>query len=258
MIEKYLVGSDPEGFLFDHKTGMHVPAIGLIGGEKRQPRPIIGHEGFAVLEDNVMVEYNIPPSEFGEKLEEHTRFMTNIIEDKILGFRYELQYKPSAEFTTEQLNSEKAQEFGCEPDIDVWEEDIRLLDIETTNMRFAGGHIHFGYPNADFDLSQKIVKVFDLFLGIPSVLLDTDEERRKLYGQAGAFRFKDYGVEYRTLSNFWVNKHEKLIVSLINQSIEAINNNIDVSNFNNTVRVAINTSDKDMAQKLIKQYNIKV
>ena len=44
----------------------------------------------------------------------------------------------------------------------------------------------------------------DILLGLPSVLLDPDERRKQLYGKAGAMRFKKYGAEYRTLSNFWL------------------------------------------------------
>lgn len=50
----------------------------------------------------------------------------------------------------------------------------------------------------------------DLHLGVPSLVLDKDTERRKLYGKAGAFRPKPYGVEYRTLSNFWIWSEENI------------------------------------------------
>ncbi len=49
--------------------------------------------------------------------------------------------------------------------------------------------------------------MLDIFMGIPSVLLDNDatsNQRRSLYGQSGSHRPKDYGVEYRALGNFWV------------------------------------------------------
>lgn len=52
-----------------------------------------------------------------------------------------------------------------------------------------------------------IIPLLDLFVGIPSVLIDRDEgakERRKQYGKAGDFRYQPHGIEYRTLSNFWL------------------------------------------------------
>ena len=52
----------------------------------------------------------------------------------------------------------------------------------------------------------SVVRMMDLFLGIPSIFLDTDEtskERRRIYGHAGSHRTPDYGLEYRALGNFW-------------------------------------------------------
>jgi hypothetical protein len=50
--------------------------------------------------------------------------------------------------------------------------------------------------------------MLDLFLGSTSVLMDHDPTslaRKKLYGGAGNHRWcPAYGVEYRTLSNFWL------------------------------------------------------
>ena len=51
------------------------------------------------------------------------------------------------------------------------------------------------------DTSLEIVKYLDMYLGIPSVVLDPDKKRRKLYGKAGAFRLQPWGVEYRVLSS---------------------------------------------------------
>lgn len=53
---------------------------------------------------------------------------------------------------------------------------------------------------------ETLIPLLDLFVGIPSVLLDDPKqqrERRKVYGRAGEFRLTPYGIEYRVLSNFW-------------------------------------------------------
>jgi hypothetical protein len=49
-----------------------------------------------------------------------------------------------------------------------------------------------------------------MFLGLWSVIRDPDTKRRELYGKAGAFRFKPYGVEYRVLSNFWLHTPDRM------------------------------------------------
>ena len=71
---------------------------------------------------------------------------------------------------------------------------------EDKNLRSCGGHVHVGTKHDPI----HVVKAMDIYLGVPSLKLDPDKQRRKLYGKAGAFRFKSYGVEYRTLSNFWI------------------------------------------------------
>ena len=38
----------------------------------------------------------------------------------------------------------------------------------------------------------------DLFLGVPSILIDPDTERRKMYGKAGDYRLKEYGRRNKT------------------------------------------------------------
>ena len=49
-----------------------------------------------------------------------------------------------------------------------------------------------------------LAKLLDSTLGSMFTLLDPDIKRKKMYGQAGAIRFKPYGIEYRTLSNYWL------------------------------------------------------
>lgn len=60
------------------------------------------------------------------------------------------------------------------------------------------GHIHIGYNNPEIEKSVDIIKAMDLFLGIPSILMDKDTLRRSRYGKAGAFRFKSYGKRKKT------------------------------------------------------------
>ena len=56
----FMIGSDPELFLED-ANGKVISAIGKIGGTKKRPKPVkaLG-KGFAIQEDNVLLEYNTP------------------------------------------------------------------------------------------------------------------------------------------------------------------------------------------------------
>src|SRR5690606_5853835 len=87
--------------------------------------------------------------------------------------------------------------------------------------RTCGGHIHIGYDSPDFIVSEDIVHAMDTVLGLESINLDKDDRRREMYGKAGCFRVKDYGVEYRTLSNFWLQSDE-LKKWAYNKTLEAI------------------------------------
>ncbi len=50
---------------------------------------------------------------------------------------------------------------------------------------------------------MRLVKALDYLVTLP-MLKDDDPRRRELYGQAGCFRNKPYGIEYRTPSNKWI------------------------------------------------------
>lgn len=103
--------------------------------------------------------------------------------------------------------------------------------------------------------------MMDLFLGVPSILLDKDERRRDLYGKASAYRDTTFGLEYRVLSNFWTKSKESIdwayesVVTVMNLYFDEI----DISNEDLvSARLAINSKDKDLARKLIKKYKIKL
>jgi len=121
------------------------------------------------------------------------------------------------------------------------------------------GHIHIGYENPDTDTSIAIIQAMDLFLGVSSILLDDDTERRVMYGKAGAYRFKKYGVEYRTLSNFWI-KDEQSIKWAYEQClkmVEFINSGGIITNPQDIIQ-CINTCDKKLAEEILDDYNISV
>ena len=72
------VGADPELFLLDITTDQYKSAEGLIGGTKEEP-VVISKEGFAIQEDNVMVEFNIPPAKSSTEFVNNNQFMLSYI-----------------------------------------------------------------------------------------------------------------------------------------------------------------------------------
>jgi hypothetical protein len=110
-------------------------------------------------------------------------------------------------------------------------------------------------------MAMNIAKWMDLLLAVPSVLLDNDKQRRKVYGKAGAFRKKEYGLEYRTLSNFWISSEERMRWAY-KQSLEAVHRAqeapLEDMIDQDLIVGCINNSDKRVAKTLVNQYNIAV
>lgn len=200
-MQTFTIGCDPEIFLKDSSNNFK-SVIGLLGGNKWFPRKL-SEVGHACLEDNVAVEFNIPPCSTFEDFKREVQATMQMVK-KILPAELQYDQSSAVSFPESELNCEQAWVFGCEPDYNAWtmEENPKPTSPDK-NLRSAGGHIHVGSSIA-LDNPINTVRAMDLFLGVPSISLDTGTLRRQLYGKAGAFRPKDYGIEYRTLSNFWI------------------------------------------------------
>lgn len=105
-----------------------------------------------------------------------------------------------------------------------------------------------------------MVKAMDATVGLESVLLDPDTERKKLYGKAGCFRFREYGIEYRSLSNFWIKSNESLKWSwnTTMKAIDLVNSGKieEVKELGGYIVEAINTNNKELAQELLNKIEI--
>lgn len=248
------LGTDPECFI-ENKEGEIVSAVGLIQGTKYEPFPI-DEEGHFIQIDNIAFEFNIPPCSSAEEYVKHINHVKNYLEIVANSHNCTLSKKASGEINPIHLQSEEAQTFGCEPDLNVYLKDLNPPVNTNTNLRCVGGHVHISYPDNTLEKSERIVKMFDILLTLPSLLIDNDERRRELYGKAGSFRLKDWGVECRALSNFWIHD-DTLIEWVFNQTVKAVNivlENKDeeyISKFSEEVRLAIDNNDKQKAKELL-------
>ena len=218
-----LIGADPELFL--KKNNMHVSAHGLIEGDKRHPQKV---KDGAVQVDGMALEINVDPVDNAEKFQHNVNSVLEQLKSMIPD-DLEFDIVPSVEFDKNYYNSQpdKSKELGCDPDFDAYTMQPNPTP-EASNLRAAGGHVHIGWtedehPNDPWHMENcaQLAKQLDYYLGVPSVLLDKDKTRRKLYGLPGAFRAKSYGMEYRTLSNFWI-KEPELIGWVFNSSCRAV------------------------------------
>lgn len=205
--ENVTLGCDPELFLVD-ETGKFISAVGLIEGTKEKPDPI-DDLGNALQIDNVSVEFNIKPASNKAEFLGSINKVLDVLEERMREKKLFLSIVPATEFHWDQLQTMQAQTFGCEPDFNAWSGEVNPKPYcDNLQLRSAGGHIHVGYSNPNQANKMNLIRAMDVFLGVPSVMFDKDELRRKLYGKPGAFRPKEYGAEYRTLSNFWIKSKE--------------------------------------------------
>lgn len=260
MIKNFLIGADPELFL--SRDNEIISAEGFIGGSKQAPK-LISDKGHAIQEDNVMIEFNIPACNTADDFINEINFVKTYLEQLVQLYDCELNYSASAKLHDKYLDTPQAKMFGCEPDLNVYLKDINQAPESNTNLRTCGGHIHIGYDNPDFKTSELIVYAMDIMLGLESLTLDKDTERRKMYGNAGCFRAKDYGVEYRTLSNFWIQNDELIKWAFVKtvEAIELVNSGLVkeiITDYGEKIKHVIDTNNSKEGNKLIKLIKEKI
>lgn len=213
---EFTFGADPEVFV--KKGGAFVSAHGLIPGTKKAPMPV---KGGAVQVDGMALEFNTNPATSFKEFNASLDAALDSLKSMVPG--YELCFEPVAHFSKEYLASQpkEAVELGCEPDFNAYTKAPNPRPDANKLFRTASGHVHIGWtsnvdPNdpTHFEACCVLTKKLDAYLGIPSLVWDDDDERRQLYGKAGAFRPKPYGMEYRVLSNAWLRlpRTRKLVV----------------------------------------------
>lgn len=215
---KIMLGSDPEFMLVD-RNGSLKSAIGIVDGTKEH-KINLGN-GHYMFFDNVLVEVNIKPAANAQEVVINFQDCLKRLSKSV--YPYQLRIQSSAKYPTAECQAPEAKVFGCEPEYDAYGLSQVIAPTCTDTFRSAGGHIHLGYAKEVYPLLAPVVnddrmdrdwgrvwvvRMMDLFVGIPSLFIDhdpTSAARRKLYGNAGTHRPKEeYGVEYRATSNFWL------------------------------------------------------
>lgn len=214
------IGHDVEGFLYNQTDGVVVSSIGKIGGSKHEPLAISGSKtGLRVQEDNVTIELNNTPVVVDANFQHNWDMLIGTAKQEAkahvmskLGKNHYIQWWPAAEFRPKDLEHPQAAEFGCDPDFLAHQYGIRRDPIsakqvlqEKGPVRFAGGHLHIGYNKAEsFITPWALIQLIEAYVYYPCARWDNQSARRPYYGLAGLYREKEYGVEYRTPSNFWM------------------------------------------------------
>lgn len=213
MIIPYLTvtfGADPE-FFFKQKGK-------VIGAEKVLPKAGITQQGpgndqmKAIIIDGVQAEFNPLPNYCRQSFSHNLRTCFLLLQETIKNKKVEVDFGASVQIDETELASleKENQTFGCSPSDNTYRKTaIQVKDPTKYLHRSAGGHIHLGHSAVKKNPALT-VKVLDVLLGNTCVLLDRDPgniERRKNYGRAGEYRLPPHGLEYRTLSNFWLRSY---------------------------------------------------
>jgi hypothetical protein len=164
--------------------------------------------------DGVQAELVVPPATCLQTLSGNIHAGLNQLHNKIQGFRDTMRLVPDsvvkvgakrmAEATDEQAALQ------CDPSENIYGMAGQAIpDTRAMRYRFAGGHIHFGIgpANRKNGLIERYVRMLDRMLGVWAVGVAAQYDkplRRKYYGLAGQYRLPSHGLEYRTLSNFWL------------------------------------------------------
>lgn len=264
-----LLGSDPELFTIDRSTGKLSSVAGKLGCDKWNKRTYSAD--VRIQEDNVLVEFDTNPQGSMEAFMKNLSDGLKACEEVVNEVNHDIAPNISSHiYSMDELKSfhKSVFTFGCEPDYNAL---TGMVNPKPTSvdpgLRSAGGHVHFGYRDLlpkgmDFSQSQAIVGVMaDYYLGLYSVLEDMDNRRRELYGKAGSIRMKDYGIEYRSLSNFWIFKEEtkKMIWQQANKvvaSLEGEWERISAMVDPQEIQRVINEGDRRAAERYISTLGI--
>jgi len=197
-------GCDPE--LFFTKEG------GVIGAEKVIPETGLAYK--TIVLDGVQVELNPNPNYCRALLANAISASFRTLRTHLAGMKdISVSFRSVIELDKKELDSlsEKSKALGCAPSMNVYDSKASVrVDGATYLKRSAGGHIHLGTTTLQ-PYAKELVQLLDVLVGNTCVLIDRDPEapeRRKVYGRAGEHRIPLHGVEYRTLSNFWLRAPE--------------------------------------------------
>lgn len=261
--------ADPEVFI--ERDGKIVPGFSVLPPKKN---PGIAYEaGGRFHEDGFQAEFSPLATACHETVAYSMTCaigsMMGHMNDKLHytdNVRYKISDANFVELSPELLSmgTDDQVALGCDTSENVWGHPAFAADnAREFPFRMAGGHIHLGtVADAKWfhSRAERIIRAMDVFLGVPSVALLAgldDPRRRQFYGRAGEFRFQKHGLEYRVLSNAWL-QHPSLTHLVWNLARGAFR--LGTSNWEDSfkydaelVRHIINDYDVQAAQKFVEE-----
>jgi hypothetical protein len=202
-----LIGADPEFFVRHNKTFVS----GHIFGCGTKELPMKTKHGFVQV-DGLALEANVPPSKTKAEFISGVLGVIGDLNSIVRKKNCTIIAQPTAEFTAEYMDKlpDEVKQLGCNPDYNAYSGGMNDVPDGSVTFRTGAGHIHIGWTKdqepTDFEHFENccaLARQMDYFVGLRTLKFDNDARRRELYGKAGAFRPKPYGMEYRVPSNAW-------------------------------------------------------
>ena len=218
------IGCDPELFII-RTSGKVLKRTAVVGSERIIPYKLVpGIDGSSVSRDGVQCELHAGGQGgcrqgLAYYVARALTTLNNLVDvTKKKDPTIRVSFQPMVTLTKRDISSLSADalELNCKPSLNAYGRKAIHRDGATYPIRTASGHLHLGTglfgrsPAIDPDLG---VKIFDLLVGIPTVLVDRDPSqriRRETYGRAGEYRLPQHGLEYRVPSNFWLRDYKLL------------------------------------------------
>lgn len=241
-------GCDPEFFFSKNgkvvgaekilpKDGLDYPLTG--GSVPSGNGTVVLGKGGKVIIDGVQAELNPRPNTCRANLANEISLcfigIKNTMKER--GGLFAVDLSRTVKVSKKEFDSlsENSKKFGCAESKNVYlskEESKITVDPTVYRGRSGAGHIHIGHNGnttvrSVLDNPKRLVPVLDLVVGNTCVLIDRDKgniERRKHYGRAGEYRTPQHGIEYRTLSNFWLQSYPlmSLVTGLARYAINIV------------------------------------
>ncbi len=261
VIKNYTLGSDFELFLYDEEKEGVINAKPYVKGTKEKPYNFDKSNPFWCTSlDNISAEMCIPPctlvDDWNNSIKRCIDYVNGTLPNGIRTIHDCAVY-----VDPKQLRTKQARILGCEASMNAYTlmENPRPSG-EKTNLRTCCTHVHMKYDDMDIFTSSEWIKAMDLFLGMPSLIIEPENDRRKLYGTLGEMRFSEQKTtEYRVLSSYFSQSDtlRKWVFENTVKAIDWINEGNRVSeDLGKGFHQAMAKGDKGFVMELVQQYNI--
>jgi len=259
------IGTDPEVFLFNGNNQL-IPAFEILPFKDDAPILKNNHK---IFWDGFQAEWNYNGGRNSiDELIEDVRLalasLNEIVKKHDPKGYISLQDVVRVDDNKLQTLEEVFIMLGCMPSYNAYRRNgLQVDDCRKLKHRFAGGHLIFNLGGRRPDYLGT-VRMIDKVLGIWSVGAARNFDnpiRRQYYGLAGEFRMprfgRNFGIEYRTLSNFWLASPELMRMTwYVGRQAMALAHSKQAKLWaanDNEVEQIINTLNVDAANDIIKR-----